>query len=155
VNDVLSQRGENYRAKTRLTPFDQVMGKAAFDARSKQGTIAVSPDHFYATSRIAQSKAMTEWMEVYAKAPPAVRDQMRDALRAIGDSPENLFTMRSDANEQWKGARRWNDLNPADGSRYGYSADDVRRMQAMESTIEAKIDAKVHQQAETFARQLK
>jgi hypothetical protein len=154
VNDVLSQRGEHYRAKTRLTPFDQVMGKEAFDARSRQGTIAVSPDHFYATSRIAQSKAMTEWMEVYAKAPPALRDRMREALRAIGDSPENLFTMRSDANEHWKGARRWNDLNPADGARYGYSIDDVKKMQAMESRIEATIDARLQQQAQTFARQL-
>jgi len=155
VNDVLSQRGENYKAKTRLTPFDQVMGQEAFTARSKQGTIAVSPDHFYATSRIAQSKAMTEWMEVYAKAPPALRDKMRDALRAIGDSPENLFTMRSDANEQWKGARRWNDLNPADGARYGYSVADVKKMQAMEARIEATVEGKVHQQAEEFARQLR
>ena len=48
------------------------------------------------------------------------------------------------------GAVPISERRPADGAKYGYSASDVRTLQAREAQIEARIDAEVLRQATHF-----
>jgi hypothetical protein len=156
ANEILSARGPNYNAKTTATPFDQVMGEEqwkALLAKAKKGgqkAPKLHPDHFYPTSRIAKSAAMTRWMEVYAKASATEKELMRKGLKNIGDLPDNLFSMRGDANTGWKKDRMWSELNAAEGAKYGYTAQQVKEMQAREAEVVKKVEAAIQAEVEKY-----
>jgi hypothetical protein len=156
ANEILSARGPNYNAKTTATPFDQVMGEELWKAllaelkKAGKNWPKLHPDHFYPTSRIAKSAAMTRWMEVYAKASAAEKELMRKGLKNIGDLPDNLFSMRGDANTEWKKDQLWSELSPAGGVKYGYTEPQVRAMKDRETEIVKKVDAAIQAEVEKY-----
>jgi hypothetical protein len=132
------------------------MGKEKWNAlvaklkKEGQATPQLHPDHFYPTSRIAKSAAMTRWMKVYAKASPAKQEEMRKALQRIGDLPRNLFSMRGDANVKWKKDKMWSELDPAGSAEYGYKAEDVKAMRDLEAEVVQIVEKEISDQADQY-----
>jgi len=153
MNDILSRRGENFKNKTTNTPYDQIMGpqrwnelktqRAATNTAEKAPPLQLDPDHYYPTSRIAQSKAAKEWAEVYSKASPSERVEMEEALKDIGDDAENLFSMEREANQRWKNDRMWSEIHPTEGPEAGYTPEEIIEHQRHEQRIVKTIDDKI------------
>jgi hypothetical protein len=75
---------------------------------------------------------------------------MREALKRIGDLPGNLFSMRGDANVKWKNDRMWSELNPAGGAEYGYTAAQVKAMQAREAEVVKMVEDAIRAEVEQY-----
>ena len=70
---------------------------------------------------------MTDLIGVFSRASARDKAVMLRAIASIGDVPGNLFSMRSDANSEWKKESLWSELDPAGGAKYGYTVAQFKR----------------------------
>ena len=153
IKKIMEKRGKNYKKKAEAK-FDEILGEERFKAeQAKQPSgkpIALSPDHLVPLDKIANLPELQPLLDLYKTGDANTRREIRATLQKLGDLPENLVPMRSDANVTLKNARPWRELDAAEAATYGYSADDIRKMvireQEMLETIKTIIAEAVKQQ---------
>jgi hypothetical protein len=145
LNKGLRSKGKNYTAKKKVT-FDEIMGKEHFEKvlaseKSKKNitSIPLSPDHLVPVTEIANMRELTPLITIYQQSPE-LRREIRKSINALGDIKENLFAMRSDANEVLKGGKPWAQIDVKKAQEiYGYTLPQIQKMQAREIEMRAKI----------------
>lgn len=157
VKNHMRKTGKNYRSIKRKAKFDAILGKDRFDqlqnaAKAGQGgkPIGISPDHLVSLDEIANMPALLPLFDIHQQASPALKAEIVAALQALGDLPDNLVPMRSDANEHLKSAKSWHDIDPKDAARYGYSAADVQMMRDRETAMRDAIHEHIKELIKTF-----
>jgi hypothetical protein len=124
IKKLLEKRGPNYKAKISRTPYDEIMGEADFSKLPQK--VALSPDHLYSLHYIANSTEMKDLIEIFRKASDSDKATMLQEIPKIGDVPQNLFSIRSDANAEWKKESLWSELKLSDGEKYGYTISQIQ-----------------------------
>lgn len=149
INKGLRTEGENYAAKKKVQ-FDEIMGKENFErvlakekAQKNVTSIPLSPDHLVPVTEIANMRELSPLIAIYQQ-EPELRLQIRESIEALGDIKENLFAMRSDANEGLKNGRPWARIDVKKAQEvYGYTLPQIRKMQDKEVEMRAKIVKKI------------
>lgn len=156
IKNHMRKTGKNYRSIKRNAKFDAILGKERFDqlqasAAGRGGKpIAISPDHLVSLDEIANMPALLPLFDIHQQASPGLKAEIVASLQALGDLPDNLVPMRSDANEHLKNARSWHDIDPKEAARYGYSADDVSKMRDRETAMRGAILKHIDALIKTF-----
>ena len=143
VKDFLRTEGPNYKKRRATVEYDEIIGKARWDAKWSQGKRpALATDHLVALDRIANLSELTEFLLIYEKSSDAVKAKMTEDLIGLGDVESNLVRMRKDANES-KSNKSWDDVTYEQLKKYGYEnseVDDMRKREEKElETIKQKI----------------
>jgi hypothetical protein len=167
ANQPLKERmrkpGENYNNVKNNATYDEAMGELHFQkvqanatSAEKQGgqKIPLSPDHLVPLDHIANLKALTPLLDMFAKASLGLREKIEKDLCGLGDIKDNLVPMRWDANEHMKRARLWENITPAEARRYGYLPDQVIEMQRRSVEMQGKILKQIEDLTEKYAKAL-
>jgi len=107
VMGVLRTEGPKYRSKSSIS-LDQVMTKEGWDALTTKPALAT--DHLVALDRISKLSQLNELLVLYTKADKAVKAEIKQALKGLGDMDKNLVRMRADVNSGLKSNKSWHDI---------------------------------------------
>ncbi|WP_218951954.1 DUF4157 domain-containing protein [Amycolatopsis anabasis] len=146
--DVMRTAGPNYKARSKLA-VDQVMSQATWDALQRKPRLAT--DHLVSLDRLSKLPQLNRLLALYTEASPAVKAEIKAALEALGDRPDNLYRMNAVANgPKLKGKKSWHEIDFKKAAEFGYTADDVKRMRLLEDNSLAAILQRVEELTARF-----
>jgi hypothetical protein len=132
VMDVMRSNGPLYRAKS-AGNVDEVMSKEAWAAVGTPKP-ALATDHLVSLDRMSKMSELNELLTLYPEASPAIKAQMKEDLKALGDFEDNLVRMQAKPNSAVKSNKSWHEITYDQVKPYGYRPADVDKMRGLEDT---------------------
>ncbi len=148
---IMRGKGPNYSAMSGVT-VDEVMKEAAWKALRPKPKLAT--DHLVALDRISKLPELNRLLALYTEATPALKLEIKAALKGLGDRPKNLVRMNHHFNSAVKNNKSWHDVT-YEQAKPLYGAADVDKMRGLEDAELAAILQKIEELTAEFTAKVK